>query len=122
MYKRVFDEKLNSDLFGALMTALKFMGDEIGLKQGLSSFQVDNKKYFLTKKDDVMFIANGDSNAKDKKMLEELSIVKDTFYETFGEPAINKWKGGCISEFEDFTEKIQFSLKEAIDRFKSVYG
>lgn len=122
MFKRVYDEKLNSDLFGALMTALKFMGDKIGLKRGLSSFQVDNKKYFLAKRDDVLFIANGDRNAKEKKMLEELNNIRDIFYETYGESIIKEWKGGDVSGFEDFTEKIQFSLKEAIDRFKSVYG
>jgi len=122
LFKRVYDEKLDSDLFAALMTALKMMGDEIGLNKGLSSFEVDNKKYFIKREKDIIFIANGDTRVKSKNIMKEIDVVIKTFIEQYGDMLGKDWKGGNVSIFEQFSEKIEDSLRDPIDRFKSVYG
>ena len=122
LFKRVYDEKLDSDLFGAMMTALRCMGDEMGLQRGLSKFEVDNKKFFISTKNEIHFIGNGDSRVKDKKIMNELEIVKVIFFDSYDDQMLAEWNGGAVDQFENFGEKIKYSLEQAIDRFKSVYG
>ncbi len=122
IFKRVYDEKLDSDLFAGLMTALKMMGDEIGLKKGLSNFEVDNKKYFIQRERDIIFIANGDARVKEKSIMKELDVVVKSFFEEYGSMLGKGWRGGDVSCFDKFSEKIDDSLRDPIQRFRSVYG
>jgi len=46
LFHRVFDKKVDEQLFGALMSALNSFAEQISTS-GLSSFELEDKKYII---------------------------------------------------------------------------
>ena len=118
LFKRVFEEKINEQLFGGFMSALNTFASQID-KDGLSSFDVGNRKFILLKHEKLFFIANFDSKVNPKKAQKELQDIADKFLQAYT-VAIIAWDGN-VKTFEDFSTKIQDSLEDVIGNFQKAF-
>ena len=119
LYHRVFDEKIDSQLFGGLMSALNTFAEELA-HEGLSNFELEQKRYTFTRKNSLLFIANSSKKIKDKKVMEELSFIIDRFFELYSKEAIDNWEGDT-STFLDFEKEIENSLEDTIQKFQKAF-
>jgi len=66
VYKRVFDETINAQLFGSMMSALKTFSTEMS-SEGLKSFELGNLKFTIKDQNEILFVVNSAVNVKQKK-------------------------------------------------------
>jgi hypothetical protein len=117
LFSRVFNPKLNEQLFGALMSALNAYAEKI-VEGGISSFELSDVRFTIVKKKELLFIANSNKKIKDSKVIQELKSISDKFLEQYSEELKN-WDGE-ISRFSNFEEKIEDSL-EIVETFKKAF-
>ena len=118
MFKRVFEEKINEQLFGGFMSALNTFASQID-QNGLSSFDIGNKKFILLKKSNLYFIANFDSKVNPKKASKELEDIAQRFLSAYPVDIL-AWDGD-IKKFDNFATKIQDSLEDVIGNFQKAF-
>jgi hypothetical protein len=114
LFSRVFHEKVQDQLFGALMSALSSFADEIS-DHGLSSLELNNKRFTLQKKEGLLFICNSSKKVKEKKVKQELHKLGETFLKRY--PKASSDEDGDISKYEDFKEEIEDILEDPIKKF-----
>jgi hypothetical protein len=119
LYHRIFDEKVDDQLFGGLMSALNSFAEELA-SEGLSNFQLREKTYTLTKRKGFLFIVNSAKNIKEKKVKEELEVIVERFFQAYPEEILNSWEGD-VSIFSDFEQEIENSLEETIQKFQKAF-
>jgi hypothetical protein len=109
MFHRVFNESISSQAFGAMMSALSTFADQL-VDGGLSNFELNNKRFTIIKKQNLMFVANSSKQFNQKKINRELERVSKKFLKLYSEK-IEHYKGqiGAFTQFEDF---IQDSLED----------
>ena len=115
VYRRVFNENVNAQLFGGLMSALHAFAQELS-SGGLTNFELSSIRFTILKNNEFLFVANADKKVKEKKVQEELTKVAEKFFLQF--PADwfkNDWDGD-ISYFEGFEKEIGESL-DSIKKF-----
>ncbi len=115
LFCRVFDEKVESQLFGALMSALNTFAEQIS-KDGLSQFELSKKRFTILKRYDLLFIGTCDKKSKEQKVMKELETIADRFAETYSNVLTPEWDGN-ISVFNEFEEKIGGSLEDPLKQF-----
>lgn len=118
MYSRVYNPKVNEQLFGALMSAINQFAERVA-EGGISSFELSDKKFTIEKKEDLLFIANAASDEKDKKVKKELSNISDKFLELYSDQLKN-WDGD-VSIFSDFENQIENSLEDTVKKFRKAF-
>ena len=118
IFSRVFDSKVNDQLFGALMSALSSFAEEVS-DGGLSSFQLSNKRFSILKTNNLMFCCSSDPKYKEQKALTELKNISDKFIELYSHE-LSDWDND-ISIFEDFESKIEDSLEEVLKKFQKAF-
>ena len=74
VFHRVFDEKVNAQLFGGLMAALNSFAEKLS-KGGLSNFELSNKRFSVIKENHFLFIASSSKDINLKKVDQELRII-----------------------------------------------
>ena len=115
LFDRIFDEKLCADLFGAFMSAITNFTSELSTQSGsLSSFRLIETQFNIYKNRGLLFIGNSAANVKKKKLVNELKIIAEKFFNRF--PDIVDDYGGNVSVFNDFINDIDDSLEKPIDR------
>lgn len=119
LYHRVFDKKVDEQLFGALMSALNLLAEELE-KEGLSNFELKDKKYILTKHHGILFIVNSSKKTKEKKVNEELKSIVGKFFTLYPKEMFNNWDND-VSIFADFENHIKDSLQDTIDKFEKAF-
>ncbi|MFX1346235.1 MAG: hypothetical protein ACFFAI_14075 [Promethearchaeota archaeon] len=119
LYHRVFDKKVDEQLFGALMSALNMFAEQISAG-GLSSFELKDKKFIMTKQHGISFIVNSEKKAKDKKVKVELKNIVEKFFNLYPKEIFDNWDND-ISVFEDFEKYIEGSLQDTIDKFEKAF-
>ena len=119
LYHRVFDEKVDDQLFGGLMSALNSFAEEL-VHEGLSNFELEQKRFTFTKRNGLLFIANSSKKVKDKKVMEELSNIIKRFFELYPKEIFDNWEGD-ISIFLDFEKEIEDSLEDTIQKFQKAF-
>lgn len=119
IFKRVFDEKLDAQLFGALMSALNSFAEELS-KGGLSNFDLSDKRFTILKKHNFLFVANSSKKVKQKKVEQELKVIVDKFFKTYSKDVLESWEGD-ISIFEEFEIQIESSLEETVKKFQESF-
>lgn len=121
VFKRVFDEKVNEQLFGALMSALNSFAQELS-SGGLTNFELSSIRFTILKgKDknqDFLFIANSARKVKEKKVQDELKEIADKFFLTYSDINWDKWDGE-IGLFTNFEKDIDVHLEDPIKKFWS---
>jgi len=118
VFHRHFEEKMDEQLFGGLLSALYMFSEEIG-RGGISNFELSDKRFFLQKKNNFLFVINASKDAKSKKVIEGLETLVNNFFELYPENVLKNWNGD-IRLFSNFEEKINESL-EAINKFQKAF-
>ena len=116
VYNRVFDSKVNEQLFGGLMSALHAFATELS-SGGLTNFELSAIRFTILKDNEFLFVANSAKKVKEKRVQEELGKVADRFFNKYPLDWVkNDWDGD-ISYFTDFEEEIGEHLEDPIKRF-----
>ena len=118
VFNRVYNPKINEQLFGALMTALNSFAEEL-IEGGPMSFELSSVRYTIFKTNDFLFIANSNKKIKEKRVKEELQKISEKFFIKYAEPLEN-WDSE-ISVFSDFEPEIEDSLEETIKKFEKAF-
>jgi len=118
MYSRVYNPKVNEQLFGAVMSAINKFAEKIA-DGGISSFELSDIKFSIIKKNEILFVANADLEEKDKKINQELSSISDKFFEIYSDQLANF--SGDVSIFSDFEQYIENSLQDTVKKFKKAF-
>ncbi len=119
LFSRVYDEKMNAQFFGAVISALNKFAENI-TEGGLTHFELKDKRFSFLKVDNLIFVANSDpKKINEKKALAELEGISDIFFKEYGE-VLKDWNND-ISIFEDFEKKIKDSLEEVIKKFQQAF-
>jgi len=109
MFHRVFNEFVSPQAFGAMMSALNNFAEQLA-DGGLSNFELNNKRFTIIKKYDLIFIANSSKRFNQKKINRELEKVSKKFLKLNSEK-IKDYKGQ-IGAFTQFEEVIKDSLED----------
>ena len=105
LFHRVFDETVDVNLFGGMLSALNSFAEEI-TKSGLSNFEISNKRFSLLKDKNYLFIANASKNHNIKKVNHELESIRNKFFEDYQEEVLIHWNGDTTL-FKSFKKKIE---------------
>ena len=88
LFNRVFDEKLNTNLFGHLVTAMDSFAKE--LEEGdLSNFELSDKRFTIKKEKDLLFIINTSKKTDDKKAKKDLERISEKFFQSYTKSIAN---------------------------------
>jgi len=90
LFSRVFDPKVDDQLFGGLMSALNTFAESLS-DGGLSHFELSDKRFALMKMNKLLFVANASLTVKDKKLLGEIQKVAEKFFTKYPENFIRDW-------------------------------
>jgi hypothetical protein len=118
LYKRVFEEKLNEQLFGGFMSALETFASQLD-EHGLSSFEIGSKKFILKKEHGNYFVANFDKKVNPKKAQAELEGVANKFISAY-QVELMTFRGD-VEPFKGFEKQIQDSLEEVVSKFQASF-
>jgi hypothetical protein len=109
LFNRVFNESVSPQLFGAMMSALNSFAEHLTDK-GLSNFELDNKRFTIIKRHNLIFVANSSREFNQKKVNKELEKLSKKFIKRYSERL--KTFQGEIGSFTDFERHIEDSLEE----------
>ena len=119
LYHRRFDENMDDQLFGGLMAALNSFAEEL-VDKGLSNFELQDKRYTLLKKNEILFIANSAKKVKEKKIMQEMVFIANKFFDLYSEDILLNWDND-VSVFMNFEKEIEDSLEETIKKFQDAF-
>jgi hypothetical protein len=119
VFSRVYEETLDEQLFGALLTALNSFAEQIA-QEGLSNFELGDNRFTILKRSHFIFIANSDKKIKPRKVLQELRTVMDIFFTVYSKETIDNWDGD-ISIFSNFERDIEDSLDDPIKKMEKAF-
>lgn len=109
LYKRVYDERVDAQMYGSLMSALSSFAQEI-IDGGLHSIELDLIRFTVLKVNDFLFVANSPKKIKEKKVHDELIIISDKFFKLYSlEWFKTEWRNE-IKHFKDFGKEIKSSF------------
>ena len=109
IFHRAFDESIPPQMFGAMMSALNTFADHLS-EGGLSSFDLDNRRFTFIKKHDLIFIANSSKRFPQKKVNKALEKVGKRFLKLYSDKI--DLSTGKIGSFVEFNNEIEDSLEE----------
>lgn len=118
LFQRVFQEKLDGQLFSGFMSALQTFASQLD-DHGLSSFEIGNKKFILKKEQDNFFVANFDKKVNPKKAQAELEDIAKKFLSNY-QVELMSFRGN-IEVFKDFEKHIADSLEEVVSKFQASF-
>ena len=110
---------VDPNLFGALMSALDSYARVLA-DGGLSSFEIEKRRFTLLKREGFIFIANSSRKVKEKHVLKELNSVADKFFSIYELEFLKNWNGDT-SAFANFEQEIKDSLKEIISKLVKAF-
>ena len=120
LYSRVMDkEKLNPQLFGALMSALNTFAEKLS-NGGISNFEMRNMRFIIVRRRDFLFVGTALNKIKEKKVVEELKTISDKFFDVYPSDVLLNWDGD-INIFSNFGQFIENSLEKPIDKLKEAF-
>lgn len=109
VFHRPFEESVAPQLFGAMMSALNSFSEQL-TDGGLSNFELNNKRFTIIKKSNLIFVANSSKQFNQKKVNRELEKISKKFLKLYsGE--LEKYKGR-IGAYSQFKEKIEDALED----------
>ncbi|MGV9204595.1 MAG: hypothetical protein ACOC44_11330 [Promethearchaeia archaeon] len=100
--------KMGNLRLGALLNAMDEFAEEFTDK-GLQNFELDNEKYLLFNKEDILYIANSSKNIDGKDIINKLKTISEKFLEQY-KRYLDDWKGN-VDQFSDFEDIIKEELK-----------
>jgi hypothetical protein len=108
LFSKGYDQKVNPQLFGALMSALNKFAEALS-DGGISNFEKSDLRFVIIKRRNFLFIGSSSIKMKEKKVIDELMQISDTFFRIYAKNLIN-WDND-VSVFSGFGEFIDNSLE-----------
>jgi len=119
LFSRVFDQTINPQLFGGLMSALNTFAEKL-TDGGISNFEMSDLRFVIVKRRSFLFIGSSLNKTKEKKVIDELKLISDMFFEVYNEILVN-WDND-VNYFSDFGDYIDKSLeKQPIKNLKDAF-
>ena len=119
LFSRVFDQTINPQLFGGLMSALNSFAEKL-TDGGISNFEMSDLRFVIVKRRNFLFIGSSLNKTKEKKVIDELKRISDVFFEVYNDILIN-WDND-VNYFSDFGDHIDKSLeKQPIKNLKDAF-
>lgn len=119
LFSRVFDQTINPQLFGGLMSALNTFAEKL-TDGGISNFEMSDLRFVIVKRRTFLFVGSSLNKTKEKKVIDELKLISDMFFEVYNEILIN-WDND-VNYFSDFGDHIDKSLeKQPINKLKDAF-
>ncbi len=119
LFSRVFDQTINPQLFGGLMSALNTFAEKL-TDGGISNFEMSDLRFVIVKRRSFLFIGSSLNKTKEKKVIDELKLISDMFFEVYSEILVN-WDND-VNYFSDFGDYIDKSLeKQPIKKLKDAF-
>ena len=109
LFSKGYDQKVNPQLFGALMSALNKFAEALS-DGGISSFDKSDLRFVIIKRRNYLFIGSSSIKMKEKKVIDELMQISDTFFRIYAKNLIN-WDND-VSVFSDFGVFIDKSFEK----------
>ncbi len=109
VFHRQFKESVSPQLFGAMMSALNTFSEQL-TNGGLSNFELNNKRFTIIKKHNLLFIANSSKQFNQKKINRVLEKISRKFLKLYSKDLENYQ--GRIGAFSQFKEKIEDVLED----------
>lgn len=109
VFHRVFNESVSPQLFGAMMSALNTFSEQL-TEGGLSNFVINEQRFTIIKKSNLLFVANSTKLVNQKKVNRELEKISKKFLKLYAKD-VESYRGR-IGAYSDFIDKIQDSLEE----------
>ena len=104
LYSKVSDQKVNPQLFGALMSALNKFAEKL-TDGGISNFEMADLRFVIIKRRRFLFIASSSYKTKEKKVIDDLLLISDQFFKLYADSLIN-WDNN-VETFSDFGNYIE---------------
>jgi hypothetical protein len=120
IFRRVFNEKVDAQLFGGFMSALETFALQIADK-GMSSFEIGDRFFYIHKENNLMFIVNSATTASKKDSLRELENIVKKFFKLYLKTIFEDFNGD-ISIFGKFKSEIEESLDNPLQRLKELWS
>ena len=108
LFSKIYDQKVNPQLFGALMSALNKFAEAL-TDGGISSFEKSDLRFVIMKRRKFLFIGSSLKKTKENKVIDELKQISDIFFRIYAEDLIN-WDND-VSIFSGFGDYIDKSLE-----------
>jgi len=108
LFSKMYDQKVDPQLFGALMSALNKFAEALS-DGGISSFEKSDLRFVIMKRRKFLFIGSSLKKMKEKKVIDELKQISDIFFRIYAEDLIN-WDSD-VSIFSGFGDYIDKSLE-----------
>ena len=119
LFSRVFDQTINPQLFGGLMSALNTFAEKL-TDGGISNFEMSNLRFVIVKRRSFLFIGSSLNKTKEKKVIDELKQISDVFFEVYSDILIS-WDND-VNSFSDFGDFIDKSLeKQPLKNLKDAF-
>jgi len=109
LFSKMYDQKVNPQLFGALMSALNKFAEALS-DGGISSFEKTDLRYVILKRRKFLFIGSSLKKMKEKKVIEELLQISDIFFRIYAKDLLN-WENN-VNIFSGFGDYIDKSLEK----------
>jgi hypothetical protein len=119
VFSRVFDPRINPQLFGALMSALNSFAEQLA-NGGITNFELSKLRFTIIKKNNFLFVANSYNKTKEKKILNELKNISERFFELYPKEILENWDND-ITIFANFEKEIQDSLEKITKKFEDAF-
>jgi len=105
LYSKVSDQKVNPQLFGALMSALNKFAEKL-TDGGISNFEMSDLRFVIIKRRRFLFIGSSSYKTKEKKVIDDLLLISDEFFRLYTSELID-WDSNIetFSDFGDYLEK-----------------
>ena len=107
LFSKMYDQKVDPQLFGALMSALNKFAEALS-DGAISSFEKTDLRYIILKRRQFLFIGSSLKKKKQKKVIQELKLISDAFFRIYAKYLFN-WKSN-LSRFSGFGDYIDKSL------------
>ncbi len=108
LFSRVYDQTINPQLFGGLMSALNTFAEKL-TDGGISNFEMSDLRFVIVKRRSYLFVGSSLNKTKEKKVIDELKQISDMFFEVYRDILIN-WDND-VNSFSDFGDHIDKSLE-----------
>ncbi len=109
LYSKVSDQKVNPQLFGALMSALNKFAEKL-TDGGISNFEMSDLRFVVIKRRSFLFIGSSSNKTKEKKVIDDLLLISDQFFERYSDQ-IRDWDNN-VEIFSDFGDYIKQFLEK----------
>ena len=109
LYSKASDQKVNPQLFGALMSALNKFAEKL-TDGGISNFEMADLRFVIIKRRSILFIGSSSYKTKEKKVIDDLMLISDKFFQLYTEVLIN-WDNN-VEIFSDFGKNIEQFLEK----------